>query len=144
MYFSNEMSIVSMNSYFSLTGDPGRSTRLFSGTHSPSAPRGADVRPRAAAPGRSPTTAPPHRRGRADTCSPSSPGSLHQYRAHARPARSAATSRSPTSPPPHETPARTPAYLEPFPNPLISVDQFNPLSEKLRAGQSTFRVKITG
>src|SRR5450756_882734 len=62
MYFSNEMSIVSMNSYFSLTGDPGRSTRrLLSGTHSPSAPRGADVRPRAAAPGRSPTTTPPHR-----------------------------------------------------------------------------------
>src|SRR5665647_3311625 len=144
MYFSNEMSIVSMNSYFSLTGDPGRSTRrLFSGTHSPSAPRGTDVRPRAAAPGRSPTTAPPHRRGRADTCSPSSPGSLHQYRAHARPARPAATSRSPTSPRPHETPARTPAYLEPFPNPLISVDQFNPLSEKLRAGQAVSYTHLT-
>src|SRR5450830_1596003 len=136
MYFWNEMSIVSMNSYFSLTGDPGRSTRLLlSGTHSPSVPRGADARPRAAVRGRSPTAAPPHRRGRADTCSPSSPGLLHQYRVHARPARWAATSRSPTSPRPHGTPARTPAYLEPFPNPLISVDQFSPLSEKLRAGQ---------
>src|SRR5450756_1892814 len=130
------MSIVSMNSYFSLTGDPGRSTRrLFSGTHSPSAPRGADVRPRAAGRGHSPTVAPPRLRGHGGTCSPSSPGSLHQYRVHARPARWAAMSRSPTSPRPHGTPARKPAYFEPFPNPLISVDQFSPLSEKLRAGQ---------
>src|SRR5665647_881435 len=137
MYFSNEMSIVSMNSYFSLTGDPGRSTRrLFSGIHSLSAPRGADVRPRAAGRGHSPTVAPPRRRGHGGTCSPSSPRSLHQYRVHARPARSAAMSRSPTSPRPHGTPARKPAYFEPFPNPLISVDQFSPLSEKPRAGQT--------
>src|SRR5665647_668667 len=136
MYLSNEMSIVSMNSYFSLTGDPGRSTRrLFSGTHSPSELAGADVRPRVVGRDHSPTAAPPRRHGRVGTCSPSSPRSLHRYRAHARPARPAATTRRPTSPRPHGTPARKPAYFEPFSNPLISVNQFSPLSEKSVAGQ---------
>src|SRR3712207_4209687 len=72
-YFASQVRHESMNSYFSATGDPGRSTlRLFSGTRSPHEAPAVLAAPRPAVYARTPSRAALRQRAHHGTASPNS------------------------------------------------------------------------
>src|ERR671918_1946947 len=103
-YFASQVRHESMNSYFSATGDPGRSTlRLFSGTRSPFEVPVVRAGLRATGYVRSVSRAVLRRRAHCGTDSPSSLVFRRSRRVPGRPGRSDESFRSPAERPRPET-----------------------------------------